>query len=161
MKSVWLTLLAGCSLLVPFLFWPHSGDGPTVLYPFPALVLISMVFQLRWAAIAVPMVLFFVWNPGLFSREVEVPVRSYVLMAIATMTSILWFAAGWKDGLIVQGARYNYSVLMVNIVWVAMVWVMLVRSRKAEPSFKANLLLHWMLFAWLAWYAFPFFGEFI
>ena len=160
MKSDRLTLLAGLSLLVPVLFWLFSREGPTLLYPFPGLVLMPALFGLRWAAAAVPMVLFFVWNPGLFKGDAEAPKRSYVLLIVATLVNVLWFVVGWKDGLAVQGARYNYSVCAVNIVWVASLWMMFARSRKTVPSFKTNLLLHWMLFAWLAWYAFPFFGEF-
>ena|SRR2546426_4453677 len=161
MKSDRLTLLAGLSLLVPVLFWLFSGEGPTILYPFPALVFIPALLYLRWAAVAVPMVLFLVWNPGLFYGDAKVPKRSYVLLIIATLLNVLWFVVGWKDGLAIQGAKYNYSVCAVNMVWAASLWVISAHSWKAEPSFKTNLLLHWMLFAWLAWYAFPFFGEFI
>jgi hypothetical protein len=161
MKSNRLTSLAGVSLLTPVFFWLLSSKGPTVLYPFPALVLVPGLFHLRWAAVAVPMVLFFVWNPGLFRGDVKVPKRSYVLLMVTTLMSILWFVVGWRDGLAVQGAPYNYSVCTINIVWIALLWVMFAHSRKAEPSFRTNLLLHWILFAWFAWYAFPFFGEFI
>jgi hypothetical protein len=161
MRSDRLTWLAGLSLLVPALFWPFSGEGPTILYPFPALVLIPAFFGLTFAAAAVPMVLFFVWNPGLFNGNAKVPKRSYVLLIVATLVNVLWFVVGWKDGLAVQGTRYNYTVCAVNILWIASLWMMFALSRRAEPSFKTNLLLHWVLFAWLAWYAFPFFGEFI
>jgi hypothetical protein len=30
---------------------------------------------------------------------------------------------------------------------------------KGEPSFISNLVVHWILFVWLAWYAFPYLGE--
>jgi hypothetical protein len=159
MKSNGLTLLAGLSLLLPALFILKQED--TIFYPHPGLVLIPMFFGLRWAAFAVPTLLFFVWNPGLFRGDAEIPRRSYVLLIVATLVNALWFIVGWKDGLAVQGAGYSYSVCMVNMVWVALLSVMFARSLKAGPSFKRNLLVHWMLFAWLAWYAFPFFGEFI
>ena len=161
MKISSSALLAGFSLLVPALFWRYSGNGPTVLYPFPALVLVPALFGLRQAAVAVPMVSFFMWNPGLLHCDAVVPKRSYVLLVVATVINAFWFVVAWKDGLAIQGAKYNYSVCTINIVWIAVLWVMFVRSLKAQPSFKMNLLLHWMLFAWLAWYAFPCFGEFI
>jgi hypothetical protein len=158
-KSHLLTLLAGLSLLVPVLFWLFSGEGPTMFYPFPALVFIPALFGLRQTAVAVPVVLFFVWNPELFQGDATVPKRSHVLLIAATLLSVLWFVVGWKDGLAIQGPKYNYSVCAVNVVWIASLWLLFARSRRAEPSFKTNLLFHWMLFAWLAWYAFPFFGE--
>jgi hypothetical protein len=77
------------------------------------------------------------------------------------LLSPLWFVGGWRDGAIVQGLHYNFSVLGINVVWLAILWLILARSWKAQPSFRFNLLFHWLLFAWLAWYAFPFFGEFI
>jgi hypothetical protein len=158
-KSNLLTLLAGFSLLVPVLFWRFSGEGPTMLYPFPALMFIPALLGLRQTAVAVPVVLFFVWNPELFQGDATVPKRSYVLLLAASLLSVLWFVVGWKDGLAIQGPKYNYSVCAVNLVWIASLWVLFARSRRAQPSFKRNLLFHWMLFAWFAWYAFPFFGE--
>ena len=120
---------------------------------------IPALFGLRQAAVAVPVVLFLVWNPGLFQGDAAVPKRSYVLLIILTLLNVLWFVVGWKDGLAMQGEKYNYSVCGANIVWIAALWMLFARCRKTEPSFKSNLLFHWMLFAWLAWYAFPFFGE--
>lgn len=157
-----LTSLAGLSFFVPALFFINGGDRTdSILYPHPALVLIPMFFGLRWAALAVPTALFFAWNPNLFRGEAKVPKRSYVLLAIATLFSLLWFVVGWKDGLAFQGAMYNYSFLIVNILWTGGLWLMVALSRKSEQSFRVNLLFHWLFFAWLAWYAFPFFGEMI
>jgi hypothetical protein len=127
----------------------------------PVLVLIPALFGFGRAAVAIPIALFFLWNPELFKGAARTPKRSYVLMITATLLGIPWFAVGWKDGIAAQGARYNYSVLAVNIAWATVLWVLFTRNRKREPSFTANLLFHWVLFAWLAWYAFPFFGEFI
>jgi hypothetical protein len=162
MKSNHLTLLAGLSLLVPALFWVlFEQFQPSAFYPFPALMFIPALFGLRQASVAVPMALFFAWNAGLFHGDAAVPKRSYVLLIVATLLDALWFIAGWKDGLAMQGAKYNYSVCAVNIACIAALSMLFVRGRKTEPSFKSNLLFHWLLFAWLAWYAFPFFGEMI
>src|ERR1700682_5077242 len=109
-KSSLLTLLAGLSLLVPVLFWLVSGEAPTMVYPFPALIFIPVFFGLRQAAVAVPVVLFFVWNPGLFRGDAAVPKRSYVLLIAGTLLTPLWFVVNWKNGLAIQGPKYNYSV---------------------------------------------------
>jgi hypothetical protein len=163
MKSDRLTLIAGLSLLLPavirLLSALFSGQVETsIFYPLPGLVFWP-AFLLGPAAVAVPLVLFFVWNPGLFYGDTKIPKRSYVLLLATTVLSALWFAVCWKDGIIVQGPRYNYSVSAINVVWISVLWVIFGRNRKAESSFKVNLLVHWLLFAWLAWYAFPFFGE--
>ncbi len=154
------TLLAGFSLAAPVLiaFLRGTEDGPSLAFPFPVLIFISAL-SLHWAAAAVPTALFFVWNPGLFRGDPRIPGRSYGLLAIAAVLSAIWFAIGWSSGLAVQGATYNYGVCGFNVLWIGIMWVMFARSRKSELSFGTNLLLHWLLFAWLGWYAFPFFGE--
>ncbi len=161
-KSDRFTVLAGLSLLLPpllsFLF--ARNQTTSLLYPIPGLVLLPLFF-IGPLAILVPMVLFFVWNPGLFNGDAKTPKRTYVLLLIATLLSPLWFVAGWRDGVAIQGLRYNFSVLGINVVWIMVSWFVFARNWKAEPSFKSNLLVHCLLFAWLAWYAFPFFGEMI
>jgi len=131
-----------------------------LLYPFPALMFIPS-FLLHRAAVLVPVLLFFAWNPGLFGGEARVPRRSYILLIVVTGLSVVWFAVGWRDGLAVQGASYNYGVGVINALWIAILWLLFSWSRRGEPSFRTNLVLHWAMFAWLAWYAFPFMGELI
>ena len=159
MKSERMTLIAGLSLLVPAVLWLFSKNDPTVLYPFPGLVVVPALFGLGIAAVVVPVLTFFVWNPGLFQGNSSIPKRSYLLLATATLLSVLWFVIGWKDGMDFQGKKYGYSVLTINGGWLTLLWLMFVHNRKSKKSFHANLLLHWILFVWLAWYAFPFFGE--
>jgi hypothetical protein len=117
-----------------------SKDMPSELYPLPVIVAIPALLGLRYAAAAGPMLFFFLWNPGLFRGEVKVPKRSYILLTIATLLTVIWFFMGWKYGLEFQGIRYNYSVLAINIAWLLGLWAMALRSRKVEPSFRASLL---------------------
>ncbi len=136
---------------------------PTMLCPFPALtVLPAFLLSDRYlfrAAVAVPMLLFFAWQPGLFRGDAVVPKRSYVLLAIATVLSVFYFVASWNWGLHYQGPRYAHVVCAVNVVWVGFLTFAFARSWNAPPSFRFNLFLHWVLFAWLAWDAFPYLGE--
>lgn len=163
MKRQLLVALAGVSLLLPPLLafiWGDRNDN--VLYPHPALVFIPMIFfGLHWAALAIPTVLFFVWNPKLFHDDARVPIQSLALLVLVTLLSIFWFVFSWKDGLAFQGAKYNHVVLTLNVLWSVILWLMFVRSRQLKQSFQLSLVFHWLLFAWLAWYAFPFFGELI
>jgi hypothetical protein len=155
-----VTSAVGLSLLLPALCWLFFvHEAPSALYPFPALVFIPALLGLRQAAVVVPVVGFFTWNPGLVGGDSVLPRRSSILLLAATLLNVLWFIVGWKDGVSMQGLRYTYWVSAVNAVWIALLWMLFAKMRKAGPSFKVNLLFHWMLFAWIAWYAFPFFGE--
>jgi hypothetical protein len=66
---------------------------------------------------------------------------------------------GWKFGLQYQGTRYVYEVSAANVFGIAFLATGFSWSRKWEGSFTLNLALHWLLFVWLAWYAFPYLGE--
>lgn len=162
-KSGVATMMAGLGLLVPASVGLLGASIPTMLCPFPALTVLPAFllsdFYLFKAAVAVPMLLFFVWRPGLFRGEAIVPKRSYVLLAIATVLNVVYFAASWHWGLQYQGPQYVHVVCAVNVAWVAFLIVAFARSWKAPPSFNYSLFVHWMFFAWLAWYAFPYLGE--
>jgi hypothetical protein len=106
-----------------------------------------------------PMLFFYFWLPGLFYGEGKIPQRSYVLLAVAIVLDVLWFILGWKFGLEYQSAQYTYTVCLVNLTAVLFLAVTFFRNWEKESSFTTNLILHWILFAWLAWYAFPYLGE--
>jgi len=163
MNSATLTRIVGLSLVFPAAMGCLSAGVPTILCPFPALIVIPGFFLSRWpisiAALLVPVVFFFVWNLKLFRGDAKIPKRSYILLALATVLTVVWFKYGWNYGLQYQGARFTHLVCIVNVAWIAVLWVMFARAWKVGSSFKTNLFLHWMLFAWLAWYAFPYLGE--
>jgi hypothetical protein len=70
MKRKYVVVLAGLSFCLPAVFFYFRQEGSDhVLYPDPALVLLTMLFGLRWAAFAVPTVSFFVWNQGYFEVQ--------------------------------------------------------------------------------------------
>jgi hypothetical protein len=155
-KSAVLTLLAGMSLwvLARLLF---AAEKQKALYIVPVYVFIFGLSRLRWIlAVAFPL-LFFVWNPGLFQGHAPVPKRSHVLLTVTTFLTAVWFIFWWKKEVAAEGPRYIYFVSAVNVVWIVTLWMLFARSRKGEPSFKMNLLFHWMLFAWLYLFAFPIF----
>jgi hypothetical protein len=163
MNSATLTRIIGFTLFLPAALGLGLGGVPTVLRPLPALTVLPAFLLSAWplslSVLFVPVLLFFAWNPGLFRGDAKIPQRSYVLLALATVLSIFWFVSGWNYGLEYQGARHTHVVCVVNVAWVGILWVMFTRAWKVGSSFKTNLLLHWMLFAWLAWYAFPYLGE--
>jgi hypothetical protein len=106
-----------------------------------------------------PTLLFFAWNPGLLRGETKIPKRSYVLFSTAIVLSVAYFITSWKWGMRYQGIRYVHAVCAINLVWTGFMGFAFALSWKRSSSFVLNLFLHWILFAWLAWYAFPYLGE--
>jgi len=105
-----------------------------------------------------PSLLFFAWNPGLVRGQTRVPKRSYVLAIILTVLSVLYFIGGWRYGVKYEGIEYTQNVCFVNVFWVGVLAAEFVLAG-ARPSFQRNLTVHWLFFAWLGWYAFPWLGE--
>jgi hypothetical protein len=164
-KPAVITFVAGLGLLIPAAIGLLPSGVPTVLSPFPALTVIpALLFSdlhLVYVAVMVPMLLFFAWNPQLFRGEARVPKRSYVLLLVASALSLFDFVISWKWGLHYQSAGYTVVVCLVNILWVGFRGFAFARSWKGTSSFRWSVFVHWMLFAWLAWYAFPWLGELI
>jgi hypothetical protein len=50
-------------------------------------------------------------------------------------------------------------LFFVNAGWAVALVFAFVRTWQNGASFRTSLFVHWMLFAWLAWYAFPYLGE--
>ncbi len=153
--GTFLVLLAGIGLL--------SAGVPTIYCPLPLLTVFP-AFALWWLhlqviGILVPALIFFLWNPTLIARqEAKVPKRTIGLIVVLSILTIVYFATGWKDGLHYQGAHQTIAVCGINALWLAALWWAVVHAWR-RPSFRANLLSHWLLFASLGWYAFPYLGE--
>ena len=159
------TLIAGLGLLVPASVGLLASGVPTILCPLPTLTVLPAFLLSNWhlwkIAVILPTLLFFLWNPRLFTGAARIPRRTYLLFALASLLSVVYFIASWKLGLQYQGIRYVYVVAAMNILWVVFLGIGFVRSwrKMSSSSFTVSLFLHWMLFAWLAWYAFPYLGE--
>jgi len=162
LKRAIVTVIAGSALLIPAGIG-LKDSGPTVLHPLPGFTVwpaFALASVHAWkAAVTLPTLFFFLWLPRLFCGDGKIPKRSYVLLAVAIALSALWFAEGWRYGLDYQGAKYTYIVCFINLAIISFLAVAFFRAWKMEPSFKTSLVLHWILFAWFAWYAFPWLGE--
>jgi len=156
-----LTLQAGLALLVPASLGLLATGGPTILCPFPTFTILpAFLFSAAFPlAIIVPPLFFFAWNPALFRGESKTPRRTYALFGALIALSVAYFVASWGYGLKYQGKNYTMEIAAANVVWILVLSVLFILSRKRSSSFRFNLLLHWFLFAWLAWYAFPYLGE--
>jgi drug/metabolite transporter (DMT)-like permease len=158
MKPNVITLLSGIALLIPATFGLSLSGVPTVHAPFPALVVIPSFF-LGLPALFIPSVLFFAWHPALFKGNNKFPIRTYILFVALVVLTVIWFIVSWNFSIQYEGARYTYIVCAVNAVWIAALAALLWKCRRKKISFPSNLLVHWVLFAWLAWWAFPYLGE--
>jgi len=109
--------------------------------------------------VLVPSILFFLWNPSLLlNQPTNLPKRTIVLLALLTVLTVVDCLLEWKYGVQYRGTRHTILVYIINATWLASLWWSVGRSQR-QPSFKGNLFTHWLLFAWLAWYAFPYLGE--
>lgn len=108
--------------------------------------------------LAVFLVLFLIWSGQLFRGRPGLPRRTVILLAITMGLSISYFVASWDYGLRYQGMTYNVVCALVSALFVVSCALVLWRARR-HPSFDKSLLLHTLVFAWLASYAFPYLGE--
>jgi hypothetical protein len=136
-----------------------------ILYPEPLLVAIpSLLFGGAWGhsaaylAIFVPALLFWAWSVQLFRGEPNLPLRSALLFWALVALSAVYFVAMWEFGLQSQGNVHVVSVAAFNVAALVALWWLLTNAR-SKPLFRRSLGFHLALFAWLAWFAFPFLGE--
>ena len=92
------------------------------------------------------------------NQQPKLPKRTIILLGLLTGLTFVDCVLEWKYGVEYRGMRHTLLVYAINAVWLASLWYTVVRSQR-QPSFKSNLFSHWLLFAWLAWYAFPYLGE--
>jgi hypothetical protein len=163
MRPALVTLIFGLLLLIPATVGLFLTGVPTLLCPLPYLTVVPAFLlsgmHLERSVIAIPMIFFFAWNPSLFLGGSAIPKRTYILFVIATVMSVIWFIVGWKYGLEYQGPAYTHYICLLNIFWIAGIDILLLLRRRSNPSFASNIILHFVLFAWLGWYAFPYLGE--
>lgn len=155
MKPSQVTFIAGVGLIL--------AAAAGLVFPLSAFVLIPAFFldswHLTYLTVAIPTLLFFAWNTPFFKGSNAMPKRTYGLYAAVVVLSAAYFVAAWKDGVQFQGKQYTIGVCTMDVVWAAVLGVILWRYRRTNRSFAYNLAIHWALFAWLAWCAFPYFGE--
>jgi hypothetical protein len=152
-----LAAIASIGLGLPSMPSPSTYSPFPLMTMLPALILSEL--RLETAAVLVPVVLFFAWAPGLLMREASrLPKRTVWAIATLTALTVLDFSIEWKHGVEFHGPQYTTTVALINVVWLGLLWWVAVRAWR-QPSFKKILLTHWLMFAWLSWYAFPYLGE--
>lgn len=157
-NSRMLAVAVGLSLVLIAWVGLFSANDQTLYHPLPMLTVVS-VWTMSYAGVLVPAILFFLWIPSLFLRQQStLPRRTIGLVAILTALMLAEFETVWKAAIQYQGLHLTVAFLAINTLWLGAIWWTVVHAQR-RPSFGANLLSHWILFAWLGWYAFPFLGE--
>lgn len=163
MNSRLLVIAAGLCLLIPAWIGLFSSGVPTLYSPLPTLTILPAFVLSRWhfesLAVLVPTIFFFLWSPGLLLHERQnLPKRTIALLGLLTVLTVVDCILEWKYGMQYRGMRYTLLVYTINAIWLAALWWTVMHSQR-RPSFRGHLFSHWLLFAWLAWYAFPYLGE--
>jgi hypothetical protein len=120
----------------------------------PALTFWPAIFLRPPFTLCLPVLIFVVWVP----ENAKIPWRSYALLVVSAPLNVMYCVGGWRLGLQYQGLEHTRAVCFVSIAWTALLVLAFALSWKRR-SLDHSLFLHWMLFAWLAWYAFPYLGE--
>src|SRR4051794_5264245 len=96
-----LTIATGLSLLIPA--WIGLNRGyPTIYSPLPTLTVLPVLLlpeNLRWLALCVPVLLFFLWNPGLIANpKPTLPKRTLAVLGVLTVLTLVDFVFEWPYG---------------------------------------------------------------
>jgi hypothetical protein len=137
-----------------------SANVPTVLSPFPILVVLPLFMGLPFLAVAAISVMSFVailW-PICQSGRGPIPPRATILLGIATGLSALWVGAGWSYAVGYHGLHYTAWVTAINSIFVASLWGLWVPLR-GNAAFGWRIAFGTLFFYWLFWFAFPYLGE--
>ena len=82
-----------------------------------------------------------------------------MLVTVSVALGVSYLGGSWSSGVEYEGVKYARLICAINVAWVVASCLLRYRSSTAEPSLVRNLAFHWVLFALLAWYAFPYLGE--
>lgn len=128
-------------------------------YPAPHLLLITSRIPRGVGLLAFPL---------LFAAFSVLSVRPYrgkfgyigVMGLIISLADVVYFAVRGADGAVHQGTTYVAGVLAMNCIALVIFWGTW-RATRTRATPQDAVMLNFVLFAWLSWCAFPYFGEVI
>jgi hypothetical protein len=133
------------------------GTSPTELIPLP--------FPWVWLAWILgplsPLLLgglFCIWCGPLFYGEPTGAWRTRAAAAMVTLLSLLWFHAEWEFGLKYETFPFTRATAIGSLVFSVVIGAILASAHRRR-SFIWSLAANFLIFAWLATYAFPYLGE--
>ncbi len=156
-----LTILAGLMLgLVSAISSGLLGvDSPRIIAPCSILLVLPLFLGVPLPIlIFIPTILFWLWSPYLFRGEANLVKRTKFLSYIITVLSAVMFIESWSLGQRYQGLQFTTSCAVLSTGLAAVIIALVLRSKEVR-SFKLNLVITWLIFAWIFTYAFPYLGE--
>ena len=155
--AAWL-MFVGAGGIAVVSFGTAAGGAPTMTAPYSLTVLLPYMDGWGTTAYLLWPLVFLLWSIQLFARVPRIPLRSAALGGVAVLCSAAWICVHWEAGVTHQGVRHVVVIAALNLIAAgALGWFML-RSRY-RPTFATSYAFHWLLFAWTAWSALPWFGE--
>lgn len=152
-----LYFVAGVVLLCAISYLTIGASHPTILTPY-SLVVVAPLFLIGFVAIFVVPSLFAAWSFPLLRGQTGIPKRTKIAAIALILLSGLHLIGGWDTGARYQGTAHILAVFVLNVIfWTAL--YIIGRSNSKSATLTKNFLFHWLLFAWLAWGAFPWLGE--
>jgi len=149
-----LVCLGSVGLLLP------SSGSPSLVAPTSVVLVLPIFVSELWGVVAFAVwpLAFLAWAHPLLTGSGIFPARTFVLWAVLQLLSAVWFAAGWQLGLQYEGATFTWGTLVLSVL-LSLGALGLGMSCRRRASFPRNLVAHWLLFAWVVTYAFPYLGE--
>jgi hypothetical protein len=155
-----LLLIIGVVVLYAVGVTSMASAVPTPWSPYPMLQfgLVSTGMP-RLATLLVVPLLFAVWNALALLRPYRGKFRGVgVAGGLLTIAGIAYLLLRGETGYVHQGVIYTRAVIAINLGLLLTFWCGWWAARK-RPTSRNALLLGLVLFIWLAWCAFPYFGD--
>jgi len=157
-KPLIATFIVGCSLCLVS-FQALNTGAPKPWAPLPLSLVIPLwlgtpgIFILSLGTLAM-----WAWNPKAFAGTSEIPKRSFILLLILTCLSVFQNIVSLPYGEKYQGEFHTIVVTAINLSLIIALMIIGIWAWR-KPSFPLNLVFHWLMFAWVVSYAFPYLGE--
>jgi len=152
--NVIVVLVASLSL-IPFTYLSLSDSANA---PAPLLALLPLYIVPYRLALFLPAFFFLLWNGYLLRGRKTVPSRTSIGFFLLCALTILHFVTGWSAGVAYQGISHTKAVCIINLFAMLLLWPLWYMAVKIK-RYLTNLVFSWILFLWLSWQAFPYFGE--
>jgi hypothetical protein len=138
-----------------------SAAVPTIVSPFPFLVIMPVFNGIPVPVVAVLMAVSFAISQFRHFKNTPRAKPHFgftVLLAIVTGLTAFGLIADWSFSMGYHGALYTIGVSIANLLCAAIVWSTWWASR-TTGRYKMQVVFGFTLFSWLVSYALPYTGE--